>query len=106
MLDALVHGLEQALQALGKGGVTLRAAEASGLFEIGLGKAAAGASDFHAAGGLRDLLRGAQAKEQVGRGKARVVDALLFGTILAQVHLLHFVVHNLRQVNLRRVLFA
>ena len=54
VLNALVHGFEQALQALGKSGVTLRAAQASGLLEVGLGEAATGAADLHAAGGLRD----------------------------------------------------
>ena len=104
---ALVHGLEQALQALGKSRVALRAAQPAGFLEIRLGEAAIGAFDFLAAAGLRDLLRRAQAEQQVGQRKAgRVVDALLLGALLAQIHLLHLVADDLGQMNRGRVLFA
>ena len=75
MFGPLVHGFEQALQTLGKGHVTLRTAQASGLFEIGLCEAAVRALNFRTA--LRDFLGGAQTEQQVRqRGACGVVDTL------------------------------
>ena len=52
MAGAFVHGLEQALEGLGESLVTIRAAQAAGLLEIGLGEAAARAFELRAAARL------------------------------------------------------
>lgn len=106
---ALVHRLEQAFQPFGENLVTFRAAEPAGLLEIRLRKAAARAFQIHAAGGLRDLLRRAEAEQQVRvreRERRRIVHALGLGAILAQVHFVHLVILNVGEKNGRRFFFA
>ena len=44
MFGPFVHRLEQTFQSLGERGVTIRATQAAGLFEISLGEAAGGTS--------------------------------------------------------------
>ena len=89
---AFVHRLEQALQRLGEGLVTFRAAQPARLLEIRLGEAAGGALQARPAAGLFDFLRRAQPEQQVRQRKpGGVVHPLGLGAFLAQVHLLHFV---------------
>ena len=89
--------------------VTFRAAEPAGLLEIRLREPAARAFQFHAAGGLFRLLQRAQAQHQIQIRQpetGRVVDAFGFGAVLAQIQLLHLVVHNLGQMHKHRLFFA
>ena len=104
---ALVHGLEQAFEALGEGPVTFRAAEPAGLLEIRLGKTALRTFHVRAAHGLLDFLRRAQPQQQVREREARrVIHALALGAAFAQVHLLHLVTHDLGEMDRGRFFFA
>jgi hypothetical protein len=60
-----------------------------------------------AAGSLFHVLRSAESQEEVGKGEpGGIVDALGFGTFLAQVHLLHLVPDDLGQVHFGFAVFA
>src|SRR5512141_62429 len=97
---ALVHGLEEAFQRLGKSLVALWTAKSAGLLKIRLGKSAAGAAELCAATCLLDFLRGTEAQQEVRERKAGgVIYSLCLRALLAKIHLLHFVLSNLGEVD-------
>ena len=104
---AFVHRFEEAFEALAKDIIALRAAEATGFFEVCLREAAIGALRFAAAGGLFHFLRGAEAEEQIGEREAsRIVNAFRLGATFTEVHFLRFPFDHLGQVNGCYVLFT
>jgi hypothetical protein len=105
---AFVHCFQKALQTFAKDGVTLRATEAAGFFEISLGEAAVGAFRFAGgAAGLLHFLRGAEAQKQISeREPCGIIDSFRFGTTFAKIHLFCFSFDHLGQVNRCHVLFT
>src|SRR5690606_19854041 len=94
---ALVHVFEHGLDKGPEGGVTLRAAEAAVFLEVALGEAASLAAEG-AGGGLDGIERGfdQQVRE---RESAGISHPLGLRAGFAQVHLVHLVVHDLREVH-------
>src|SRR6266542_3130805 len=107
MPGPFVHRFEQSLQPFAECDVAIRAAQPAGLLEIGLGETATRAFHLATAAGLLHLLRSPQTEQQIGQGKAgRIINPLLRGASLAQVHLLHLVSDDLGQANLCFLLFT
>lgn len=95
---AFMHVFQHRRDAVVEDRVAIAATEAAGFFEVRLGETTDGA--FHGGGIFFNLLRIADAEEQVRQRKTgRVVHALLFGAGFAEVHFLHFPVHDLGQKN-------
>ena len=105
MFSPFMHRFQQTLQTLCERHIALGAAKPSGLLEVCLGKAAMRAFNFRA--DLRNLLGGAQAKQQVGkRGSRGIIDPLFLATFLAQIDLLHLIPNDLGQVHFGFFFFA
>src|SRR4051794_30227276 len=105
MLCSLVHRLEQAFKPFGKSDIALGTSQAPGFFEIGLGESAM--RTFYIATALCDFLGGPKAQQQISqRGARGIINPLLLGALLAEVHLLHLIANNLGEMHLGILLFA
>jgi hypothetical protein len=105
MLSPFVHRFQERVQSVGEGLVTGAASEPTGFFEVGLRVPAD--RTFLCRCALLNFFRGADAKQQIGeRETSWVLHALLFRASVAQIHLLHFALQDLRQENRRIIAFA
>src|SRR5258708_23416225 len=104
MLGPFMHRLDQRSESVRESAIAGATAQAPGLFEIILSETTHRA--MLSLGSLLHLLVFTQPEQKIRQSEpARVGDTLLFCARLTHVDLLHIPIHDLCQVNCRRVTF-